>query len=149
MRVSALANISDAMTLFGRNATVFGEYFHNGFGVAGGSFDLADLPADLTSRLARGQLFDTRQDYLAGGLTLEVNPLLTASPTLIAGLDDGSVFLLFAATYSLADNVTLAAGVQAPIGGRGTEFGGLPLTSGGQSLFAPPGQIYLQLRRYF
>jgi len=147
-RVSALANISDAVTLGGHNATVFGEYFHNGFGVTG-PLSLATLPQDLLDRLARGQLFNTRRNYLAGGLTLEVNPLLTASPTLIAGLDDGSAFFLFAASYSLADNATLVAGAQAPIGRRGTEFGGLPLTLGGQTLLAPPVQIYLQLRRYF
>ena len=149
VRVSALANISDAMTLFGRNATVFAEYFHNGFGVPGQPFALTVLPPDLVDRLARGQLFNTRRDYLAGGLTLEVTPLLDLSPTLIVDLNDGSLFALFAATYSLADNVTLTAGAQAPIGGRGTEFGGLPLTVGGQTLLAPPGQVYLQLRRYF
>ena len=146
--VSALANISDATTLLGRNATVFGEYFHNGFGVAG-PLALTSLPPDLLGRLARGQLFDTRQDYLASGMTLEVNPLLTASPTLIADLNDGSLFVLFAATYSLADNVTLVGGVQAPIGRRGSEFGGLPLEPAGQVLIAPPAQVYLQLRRYF
>src|SRR5579859_1042583 len=58
VRVSGIANVSDAITLFGRNATVFGEYFHNGFGVAGGPFDVADLPPELLDRLERGQVFD-------------------------------------------------------------------------------------------
>jgi hypothetical protein len=149
VRVSGVANISDAMTLFGRNATVFAEYFHNGFGVAGRPFDLASLPPELTDRLGRGQVFDTRRDYLAGGTTLEVTPLLDLSPSLIVDLNDGSVLALFAGTYSLADNVTLAAGVQAPIGRSRSEFGGLPLTATSPVLLAPPGQIYLQLRRYF
>ena len=64
------------------------EYFHNGFGVAGSDYNLASLPPDLLDRLERGQLFDTRRDYLAGGLTLEVTPLLNVSPTLIADLND-------------------------------------------------------------
>ncbi len=149
VRVSGVANISDAMTLFGRNATVFAEYYRNGFGVAGQPFDLASLPPDLVDRLARGQVFDTRRDYLAGGLTLEVTPLLDLSPSLIVDLNDGSVLALFAGTYSLADNVTLAAGLQAPIGRARSEFGGLPLTPTSPVTLAPPGQIYLQLRRYF
>ncbi len=149
VRVSAVANISDAMTLFGRNATVFAEYFHNGFGVAGEPFDLASLPPELTDRLARGQVFDTRRDYLAGGLTLEVTPLLDLSPSLIVDLNDGSLLALVAGTYSLADNVTLAAGVQAPVGRARTEFGGLPLTASSPVSLTPPAQIYLQLRRYF
>jgi hypothetical protein len=148
-RVSALANISDAMTLLGRNATVFGEYFHNGFGVAGGPYDLADLPADLVARLERGQLFNTRRDYLAGGLTLEVNPLLDVSPTMIVDLNDASLIALVAATYSIADNITLVGGFQVPIGPARSEFGGLPLTGASSLVLAPPGQVYLQLRRYF
>ena len=64
-RISGLANVSSAMTLFNRNATVFAEYFHNGFGVAGKGTAYDMLPADLTGRLARGQVFNTSQDYLA------------------------------------------------------------------------------------
>ncbi len=149
-RISALANISDAMTLMNRNATVFAEYFHNGFGVAGSTgYDLSTLPPDLVDRLARGQLFDTRRDYLAAGLTLEVNPLLNISPTFIADLNDASLFALFAGTYSLSDNLNLIAGVQVPIGPAHTEFGGLPLAPGTAPLLASPAQIYVQLRRYF
>ena len=148
-RVSALANISDAITLLDRNATVFAEYFHNGFGVGGDSFDLASLPPDLTDRLARGQLFNTRRDYLAAGLTLEVNPLLDVSPTLIANLNDASVFALVAGTYSLSDNLSLVVGAQVPIGPARTEFGGLPLAPANHEFLAPPAQLYLQLRRYF
>jgi hypothetical protein len=148
-RISALANISDAVTLFDRNATLFVEYFHNGFGVGDGNYNLASLPPDLLGRLERGQLFDTRRDYLAGGLTLEVTPLLSVSPTLIADLNDASLFALASATYSLGDNLNLIAGVEVPIGPAHTEFGGLPLAPASPTDLAPPGQIYLQLRRYF
>jgi hypothetical protein len=147
--VSGVANISDAVTLLRHNATVFAEYFHNGFGVGGGPFNAADLPADLRDRLARGQLFSLRRDYLAGGLTLEATPLLNVSPTLIVNLDDGSAFALLAATYSLADNLTLVAGAQAPLGPSGTEFGGLPLSPAARQTVAPPARLYVQLRRYF
>jgi hypothetical protein len=149
VRVSVLANYSDAVTLFGRNTTVFAEYYRNGFGVPDQPFNLADLPPALTDRLARGQVFTTRRDYLAGGLTLEATPLLTLSPTLIVDLNDGSALALLAATYSLADNVSLVAGAQAPIGPARSEFGGLPLSASSPVLLAPPGQLYVQLRRYF
>ena len=43
---SALGNVSGAVTLAGRNATVFLEYFHNGFGVGRGNFTLTSLPPD-------------------------------------------------------------------------------------------------------
>lgn len=148
-RLSALANISDAVTLAGRNATVFAEYFHNGFGVADEGAALSTLPADLTGRLARGQVFTLRRDYLAAGLTLEVTPLFTLSPTLISDLDDASAFALLAGTWSLADNITLVAGAQAPMGPARTEYGGIPLAPGERLRSAPPAQVYVQLRRYF
>ncbi len=148
LRVSGVANISDAITVLGRNATVFAEYFRNGFGVDGAT-SFADLPPDLKDRLERGQVFDVRRDYLASGLTVEINPLFNLSPTLIAGLDDGSVFFLAAGTWSLGDNLTFLVGAQVPLGRAGSEFGGLPLTPGGAVLLAAPSRVYLQLRRYF
>ena len=149
-RVSGLANISDAVTLFDRNATIFAEYFHNGFGAGGGpGLSFETLPEDLVDRLARGQVFNLRRDYLATGLTLEVNPLLNVSPTLIADVNDPSLFALVAATYSLEDNMTLIVGAQAPLGAHNSEFGGVPLTPGSHTILAPPSQLYIQLRRYF
>jgi hypothetical protein len=103
----------------------------------------------LVDRLARGQVFNLRRDYLATGLTLEVNPLLNVSPTLIGDLNDPSLYALVAATYSLEDDLTLVAGAQAPLGGHGTEFGGVPITPGSQTRLGPPSQLYVQLRRYF
>lgn len=148
-RTSTLGNLSDAVTLVGRNATIFLEYFHNGFGAAGGNPTLASLPPALIDRLARGQLFDTRRDYLASGLTLELSPLLNVSPTLVFDLNDGSWYALSAATYSLADNLNLIGGLQVPVGPAGTEFGGIRRAPGSDLLFSPPTQLYLQLRKYF
>jgi len=148
-RLSALANISDAVTLFGRNATLFAEYFHNGFGADADRFSLATLPPELLDRLARGQVFNTRRDYLASGMTWEIDPLLNVSPTLIANFNNASLYALVAATRSLGDNLSLIAGAQAAIGPRASEFGGMPLTPGSKTVLAPPLLLYVQLRRYF
>jgi hypothetical protein len=75
--------------------------------------------------------------------------LLTASPTLIVNLNDGSAFALAAATWSLSDSLRLVAGAQAPLGPRRSEFGGLPLAPTSPVVFVPPAQLYVQLRRYF
>jgi hypothetical protein len=146
--VSALANISDAVTLFDRNTTIFAEYFRNGFGVTGDA-TFTTLPPDLLDRLARGQLFNVRTDYLAAGMTLEYSPLVTLSPTLIADLDDQSLYFLVAANWSLSNSVVLIAGAQAPLGPKGSEFGGLPLSPANPTALSPAAQLYLQLRCYF
>jgi hypothetical protein len=128
---------------------VFAEYFHDGFGVTGPLPALTDLPPDLLDRLARGKVFTLRRDYLAAGMTPEVTPLFTASPTAIADIDDRSLFLVLAAICSLADNLVLAWGLQPPLGKRGSEYDGLLLTSADTTLLAPLRRIYVQLRRCF
>ncbi|WP_374575272.1 hypothetical protein [Phenylobacterium sp.] len=147
-RLSLLANVSDALALAGRNATVFAEYHRNGFG-ASGEPALDALPAGLAERIARGQAFTVSRDYLAAGISLEWTPLLTLAPTLIANLDDGSAYLVGQATWSLSDDAVLIAGAQAPMGPGGTEYGGLPLSAGSAVRVAPASRFYLQLRRYF
>ncbi len=148
IKTSALANLSGATTLFGRNATVFAEYFHNGFGVASGA-TLDALPFDLSDRLARGQVFNVGRDYLAGGMTVEWTPVFTVSPTLVVNLTDGSFDAAFRADWSINDNLDLTVGGDIPIGRDGTEYGGLETTSGSGIYTAPPATAYVQLRQYF
>ncbi|NIJ40676.1 hypothetical protein FHS78_000952 [Parvibaculum indicum] len=147
--VSALANISDAFTLAGRDATAFAEYYRNGFGLDDRHYSVTGLPAPLTDRLLRGQVFNTGRDYLSLGGTLQWTPLLEIAPTLIANLNDGSFYALGEATWSLEDNLNLIAGAQLPIGPADTEFGGLPVTGAGAPYAEQPTRVYLQLRRYF
>ena len=149
VRISGLANISSAVTLFDRNATVFAEYYHNGFGVTGSGTAFDMLPVDLADRLARGQVFNVSQDYLTGGMTLEWTPLLTLSPSIIANLNDGSFYAAAEIDRSVSDNADLIAGAQVPIGPTGTEYGGLPLSGSTAPYVAAPITAYLQFRRHF
>ena len=148
-RVSGLFNISNAMTLAGRNATFYAEYFRNGFGVSGSGAAVAALPTALTDRLVRGQLFTVSRDYLSLGMQIEWTPLLTVSPGVIANLDDGSLYATAEGKWSLSDNTRLVFGAQFPVGPRGTEFGGLSFTGAGAPYVAKPVTAYLQLRQYF
>lgn len=62
--------------------------------------------------------------YVAGGLTIEMSPLWTVSPTLIANADDPSALLQLVTRYSLSDNATFLGSVNLPLGSNDTEFGG-------------------------
>ena len=146
---SALLNITDAGKLWDRDVTYFAEYFHNGFGVEAAHYTLASLPAPLIGRLLRGQVFNTGRDYLAAGAQIQWTPLLQIAPTLIANLDDRSVYAIGEATWSLSDNLNLIVGAQLPIGPARTEFGGLPLLAPTPPYLEAPARVYLQLRRYF
>lgn len=146
---SALLNISDAGTLWERDVTYFAEYYRNGFGMSRARYALATLPPPMMDRLLRGQVFDTGRDYLAAGAQIQWTPLLQISPTLIANLDDASLFAIAQATYSLNDNLNLIVGAQFPIGPANSEFGGIPLAPNTPPYLAPPGRLYIQVRQYF
>jgi hypothetical protein len=146
---SAVANISDSMTLFGRDATLFAEYYRNGFGMRARHYDLTDLPPPLVSRVLRGQVFVTGRDYLAAGAQLQWTPLLEIDPTLIFNLNDASYYAIAQATYSLRENLNLVAGAQIPVGPARSEFGGIALIGANPPLYEHPSTVYIQLRQYF
>ena len=146
---SGIVNISDATTMFGRDITLFAEYYRNGFGLAARRYALIDLPAPLRDRLVRGQVFDTGRDYLAAGAQLQWSPLFQINPTLIANLDDGGLYAVVQGIYSLRENLNVNVGSQVPVGPSGTEFGGIPLIQGFPVFAEQPKLIYVQLRQYF
>jgi hypothetical protein len=148
-RISALANVTSAATLASRNATWFAEYYRNGFGVGERGVAIDALPPDLTDRLLRGQVFTTSRDYLTGGMRWELTPLVAFSPSLIANLDDASLYAAAVADWSVNDNGDLIFGTQIPAGPKRTEYGGLPLTDDAPPFVAAPTIVYVQYRQHF
>ena len=134
-KASGLVNLDTSFVLGGRNAYVFAEYFHNGFGLHRLPTDGRAPPRPLAERLQRGELFNRMRDYLALGGNLEWHPLLSQSLTLIGNLGDGGLLLQTSLTHERGDRQRLQLGLIAPLGGRGKEFGGAPAgpdaTSGG------------------
>lgn len=147
-RASALANITQAGMLLNRNLSVFVELYHNGFG-AGGDYTVAQLDSDLLGRLERGQLFVTGRDYVSLGATWEWTPLLQLMPTLILNAHDGSALFDAQLSRSLTENASLKAGLRLPMGGKGTEFGGLELAPAAGLYVAREAQAFIRLEAYF
>ncbi|MCY4345067.1 MAG: hypothetical protein OXE83_16050 [Gammaproteobacteria bacterium] len=140
-RLSGLLNADVSLTVAGRNAYLFAEYFHNGFGVAKLPPMAEPLPSPLAQRLSRGEVFNPMRDYLAVGGNLEWHPLVNQALTLIGNLNDGSVLLQTSVTHERGDHQRLQLGIVTPIGQSGKEFGGIPVfgdratSGGGQTLF--------------
>ena len=145
---SWLANIQYAWTCFARNCNGYAEYFRNGFGVGGSNNTLAELPTQLTERIARGQLFTVSRNYLALGLTLEWTPLLNIKPLLIGNLDDGSGMLVVQAVRSLSESANLTLAAQSGFGPRGTEYGGLESAPSAGLFVVPDRYLYARIDWY-
>lgn len=133
---SGIVNLDYSFDLAGRSSYVFAEYYHNDFGVSDLPANPVLLPAPLTARLLRGEVFNLMRDYLALGGSIQWHPLWTQALTLIGNLNDGSSLLQTTLSYVPSDHATLEAGVTVPIGDAGEEFGGVPvlgdeLTTGG------------------
>lgn len=128
--VSGLINADYSFGLFGRLTYVFGEYFHNDFGLEEIDPNGIVLTDALLDRLSRGELFNVMRDYVAVGMTHQWHPLVGQSMTLIANLDDRSSLFQTSIGYDPGDHSRLEMGIVAPLGSAGDEFGGIPVLPG-------------------
>ncbi|MDH3613306.1 MAG: hypothetical protein OES10_08485 [Gammaproteobacteria bacterium] len=148
--VQAVANVSYSWTWGGRNISGAVEYYFNGFGQQGERYDPLSLASnpDLLVRLARSELFTLGRNYLAGSLMIEMSPLWTLTPTLLANLNDPSALLQFVTQHSLSDNMTFLGSLNIPLGSNGTEFGGIDSGIPDRYLSSSAG-VFAQFAWYF
>ena len=148
--VQLVTNLSFSWVWGGRNVSGAIEYFFNGFGQHRGEYGALDIASnpDLASRLSRGELFTPGRNYIAGSLLIELTPLWTVTPTVLANVSDPSALLQLVTSYSLSDSVTLLGSVNLPAGASGSEFGGAETEVAGLYRSADWG-VFAQLAWYF
>lgn len=145
--ISGVVNVDASVPVRGNPVYVFAEYFHNGFGVARIPDDLDALPEGLDQRLGRGETFTLMRDYLAAGVQFRWHPLVSQSFSLIVNLHDTSSLAQMSLAYDPGDASELQGGLIALLGGRGDEFGRLPVEDG---LTAGGGlRAYVRFAYYF
>ncbi|AFV00340.1 hypothetical protein [Simiduia agarivorans] len=124
---SLVTSLSFSSQRYGRNLSGLIEYFYNGFGVSqAGYAQLSEAP-DLLARLRRGELFNLGQHYLGASLSIEMTPLLIASPNLFANLGDGSVLAQLVLNWNPSQNTQVTASFNLPLGPDNSEYGGIRL----------------------
>jgi hypothetical protein len=148
--VQVVSSLSYSWTWAGRNVSGVLEYYFNGFGQDSPDYDPASLASnpELLARLARRDLFALGRHYVAGSLLVEVTPLLTVTPTLLANAGDPSALLQVVTQYSLGDNLVFLGSANVPLGADGTEFGGIRAGLPGLYLSTSAG-LFAQLAWYF
>ena len=126
------------------------EYFFNGFGQPANQYSPADLATNpqLVRRLARGDLFSLGRHYLAGSLSVEMNPLWILLPTLFVNVGDPSAFVQLITQNDLRQNLTFLGSINIPIGANGSEYGGIETGTPGQYLSTDLG-VFAQIAWYF
>lgn len=152
-----VSSLSYSWVMGGKNVSGLLEYFHNGFGIAGGDYGPLVLAAhpDLTDRIARGELFTLGRDYLAASALIELTPLVLCTPNLFVNLDDPSALLQLVGQFDLLQDLQLLAALSLPLGPAGSEFGGIRWTAADADPLAPdsylstgPG-VWAQIAWYF
>jgi len=134
----------------GKNVSGFAEYFYNGFGQSDGCYSpicLAENP-ELYKRIARGELFNLGQHYLALSSMIEVSPLFLLTPNLFVNLSDPSALIQLVFQNDLRENLLLWSAIAVPVGADGTEFGGAASEIPGLYLSAGP-SVSVQLVWYW
>lgn len=118
-----LLNTDYSRTCFSRNCHFFIEYFHNES--AQRNIDVATLPANISQRLLRGEIYVMGRDYLGLGLTIEMSALSIMNSSLMYNLNDHSSFLISSYVYDFKQNWQFQAGLMLSFGRANSEFGGL------------------------
>tara|TARA_R110001592_G_scaffold295594_2_gene565819 strand:- start:180246 stop:181508 length:1263 start_codon:yes stop_codon:yes gene_type:complete len=145
-----VVNWSWSWMLAGHNASVVLEYFYNGFGLAEDDYTPANIvaDADLARRLERGELYTIGRHNIAGSLLVELAPLLNVTTNLFANAQDGSALAQVVLQWDLAQNWQLLAAATAPVGSKGTEYGGIEAGLEDLTLAVGPTAL-VQLAWYF
>lgn len=144
---SFVTNVDYSWALLGKNMYGFAEYFRNGFGVYRDAGYLAPDP-ELAARLARGELYTYGRDVAALGMQVELSPLVNVFATAIQNLNDASRFVQVRGVWDARQNLTVLAGVNVPLGDRGSEYGGIPATVPGRYV-APGRAVFARAAYYF
>ncbi len=135
--VSGLANVDYTVSVGPTLLYVFGELYHNGFGLE----QITDnVPDTLSERLARGELFTLMKNYGSLGLNVTWHPLWSQSLIYLSNLEDQSGLVQTAVNYEPGDASRMQFGISMPFGDANTEFGKRELsddttTGGGATLF--------------
>ena len=147
---SAVANWSWSWVWGGYNATVVLEYYYNGFGLADDDYTPGNILSDqdLAQRLQRGELYTIGRHNVAGSLLVELAPLVNLTTNLFANAEDGSALAQWVLEWDLAQNWQLLSAATAPLGSRGTEYGGIETGLEGLTLGVGP-SLLVQLAWYF
>jgi len=147
---TAVTSMSYSWVWGGKNMSGVAEYFFSGFGQPDGQYDpqaLAQNP-ELVQRLARGDLFTLGRHYVALSTLMELHPLFHLTPNVFVNLSDGSALVQVVTQNDLKEDLLLLGAVGLPLGGPGTEFGGIDTEVPGLYLSRGP-SLYLQLNWYF
>jgi hypothetical protein len=118
--VEFVTNLSYSWIWSGKNVSGMAEYYYDG--------------AD--------------RHYVAGSLMIEMSPLWTMTPTVVANVDDPSALLQLVTQYSLSDNMSFLGSVNIPLGANGTEYGGADSGVPNRYLSFDVG-VFAQLAWYF
>lgn len=148
--VSGVVNWSYSWIGWKKNISGTVEYYRNGVGIPEGEYgqnDLASQP-ELLKRLARGESYNLGRDYLAASATIEMHPLWLLTPNTFYNLNDKSYYLQIVSAHNMNDNLQLDVALNIPLGGKGSEYGGIE-TGIDNRYLSTQGALFVQLAWYF
>jgi len=144
--------VDRSFSVTGRDLYVVLEYQHDGYGVAGPEGYLDLLASD---PFARGELQVIGRNEAAAQASLQATPLVTVDVLTTWNIDDGSLLLTPAVSWSVSSDVTLRGGLFFGLGEGSRELP-VPIGGGDLTISAPaseygpvPSTLYLSLTGFF
>jgi hypothetical protein len=144
--LSLVANMDYSWVWREKNFYGFAEFYYNGLGEK--NYASAVANPDVSSRLARGEMFTLGKTYLSGEFHTELHPLFNVYLTVISNLRDPSGILQPRAVWDVAQNIQCMFGANLYCGRKGSEFGGFDIP-GTNFVHKSPNSVFLWLTWYF
>ncbi len=123
---STVIGVEKSLLLGNTFASIFGEYYHNGFGTDNSMSSInsiKSLSPSLVRRFYEQDTYLISQDYLALGASFELGAYFYLSYSNIISLKDGSAFHFLGASYNYSQRADLNLSVGLPYGYTNEEFG--------------------------
>jgi hypothetical protein len=122
-----IVNASIDLSREGRSASIFAEYFHNGFGLSTLPEVYIGMHSNLDSRLARQETFTLMRNYIALGGDFGWSNALRQNLKLIMNLHDHSAMVKTEFSYLFRDYMRLQLGLITHASQHGDEFAPLQI----------------------
>lgn len=124
------------------------EWFHNSLGQR--DVDFASIDPALLSRMQRGEMYSLAKNVISLGTMMELTPRWQANLGLLHHPDEGDSFMSLSFNHDWKQNASLIMGLRLPNGARGTEFGGLYLsTPDGDGFASSATQLFVYVQYYY
>lgn len=129
----AMVGLEKGLSIFSRNITLFGEYYHNDFGTKSPKNENLTLNPTMQRRVLEMDTYLIGKNYISLGALVEISSYWDFNYSNIINTDDGSMFNFISLSYEATDAISLSVTIGQSLGDTGDDFGDICIAGTGNT----------------